>query len=105
MTELRAQAERFGAEIIQGDVTSVDLSNRPFVVNVERPSTRAGADCRHRRVGQVARPWRRQEIVRPRRLDVRDVRWLFLQGSAVAVIGGGDTAMEEAIYLSKLASR
>ena len=36
MTELRAQAERFGAEIIQGDVSSVDLSKRPFAVNVEQ---------------------------------------------------------------------
>src|SRR6185436_6897649 len=34
MTELRAQAERFGAQIIQGDVSSVDLSNRPFTVHI-----------------------------------------------------------------------
>ena len=38
MQELRAQAERFGAEIIQGDVTSVDLSKRPFVVTSRRPA-------------------------------------------------------------------
>ena len=36
MTELRAQAERFGAAIIQGDVTSVDLSKRPFTITVEK---------------------------------------------------------------------
>ena len=36
MTELRAQAERFGAEIIQGDVTAVDLSERPFAITVEK---------------------------------------------------------------------
>src|SRR5262247_3679800 len=36
MTELRAQAERFGAEIIQGDVTSVELSERPFAITVEK---------------------------------------------------------------------
>jgi alkyl hydroperoxide reductase subunit AhpF len=36
MQELRAQAERFGAEIIQGDVSSVDLSKRPFTINVDK---------------------------------------------------------------------
>src|SRR5689334_25309667 len=36
MTELRAQAERFGAAIIQGDVTSVDLSHRPFAITVDK---------------------------------------------------------------------
>src|SRR6187397_2064308 len=35
ITELRAQAVRFGAEIIQGDVSSVDLSNRPFAIKVD----------------------------------------------------------------------
>src|SRR4249919_3390087 len=36
MQELRAQAERFGAEIIQGDVPSVDLSKRPFAITVDK---------------------------------------------------------------------
>ena len=35
MEEMRAQSAHFGAEIIQGDVTSVDLSGRPFKINVE----------------------------------------------------------------------
>ena len=39
MAELRAQAERFGAEIIQGDVTSVDLSKRPFTVSRRQDHT------------------------------------------------------------------
>ena len=38
MAEMRAQAERFGAEIIQGDVTAVDLSQRPFNVSIGKTS-------------------------------------------------------------------
>ena len=83
MTELRAQAERFGAEIIQGDVSSVDLSQRPFAVNVDKQAVpRRRADRRDRRLREVARPRRRQEAVGPRRLDLRDLRRVLLQGPA-----------------------
>src|SRR5262245_44501622 len=43
MTELRAQAERFGADIVQGDVTSVDLSNRPFTIHLGKQTYTAQA--------------------------------------------------------------
>ena len=106
MTELRAQAERFGAEIIQGDVTSVDLSKRPFTINVE--GTRYVAQALIVATGASAK-W--LDLGVDKKLSGRGVSTcatcdgFFFKGLPVAVIGGGDTAMEEAIYLSKLATR
>jgi thioredoxin reductase (NADPH) len=105
MAEMRAQALRFGAEVIQGDVTAVDLSTRPFTVQVSGKSliTQAlivatGASAKWLELGV------------DRKLSGRGVSTcatcdgFFFKGRTVAVVGGGDTAIEEAIYLSKLAS-
>jgi thioredoxin reductase (NADPH) len=105
MAELRAQALRFGAEIIQGDVTAVDLSVRPFSVHVSGKALTAqtlilatGASAKWLELGV------------DRKLSGRGVSTcatcdgFFFKGRTVAVVGGGDTAIEEAIYLSKLAS-
>ena len=106
MVELRAQAERFGAEIIQGDVTSVDLSKRPFIVNVEK--TQYAAQALIIATGASAK-W--LDLGVDKKLSGRGVSTcatcdgFFFKGLPVAVIGGGDTAMEEAIYLSKLATQ
>jgi thioredoxin reductase (NADPH) len=105
MTELRAQAERFGAEIIQGDVSSVDLSQRPFAIQVER--TKYVAQSLIVATGASAK-W--LDLGVDKKLSGRGVSTcatcdgFFFKGLPVAVIGGGDTAMEEAIYLSKLAT-
>ncbi len=105
MAEMRAQAARFGAEIIQGDVTSVDLSKRPFAVSLGTNAYQAqtlivatGASAKWLDLGV------------DKKLSGRGVSTcatcdgFFFKGQPVAVIGGGDTAMEEAIYLSKLAT-
>jgi thioredoxin reductase (NADPH) len=105
MAEMRAQSLRFGAQIIQGDVTSVDLANRPFTLQVSGKTftTRAlilatGASAKWLELGV------------DRKLSGRGVSTcatcdgFFFKGRTVAVIGGGDTAIEEAIYLSKLAT-
>ena len=105
MEEMRAQAERFGAEIIQGDVTSVDLSKRPFTLNVEK--TPYTAQALIVATGASAK-W--LDLGVDKKLSGRGVSTcatcdgFFFKGLPVAVIGGGDTAMEEAIYLSKLAT-
>jgi thioredoxin reductase (NADPH) len=106
MVELRAQAERFGAEIIQGDVTSVDLSERPFRVAI-------GTAAYHAQTLIVATgasaKW--LDLGVDKKLSGRGVSTCatcdgyFFKGRPIAVVGGGDTAMEEAIYLSKLASQ
>lgn len=105
MTELRAQAERFGAEIVQGDVATVDLSRRPFTITVGKTAYTAQALIIA--TGASAK-W--LELGVDKKLSGRGVSTcatcdgFFFKGRPVAVIGGGDTAMEEAIYLSKLAT-
>jgi thioredoxin reductase (NADPH) len=106
MAELRAQAERFGAEIIQGDVTSVDLSERPFRIAL-------GTATYHAQTLVVATgasaKW--LDLGVDKKLSGRGVSTCatcdgyFFKGRPVAIVGGGDTAMEEAIYLAKLASQ
>ncbi len=105
MAEMRAQSEHFGAELMQGDVTSVDLSQRPFTINVEK--TQYTADAVIIATGASAK-W--LDLGVDKKLSGRGVSTcatcdgFFFKGLPVAVIGGGDTAMEEAIYLSKLAT-
>jgi thioredoxin reductase (NADPH) len=106
MVELRAQAERFGAEIIQGDVSSVDLSERPFRVTMG--STHYHAQSLIVATGASAK-W--LDLGVDKKLSGRGVSTCatcdgyFFKGRPVAIVGGGDTALEEAIYLSKLASQ
>ncbi|MEZ5285293.1 MAG: thioredoxin-disulfide reductase [Vicinamibacterales bacterium] len=105
MAELRAQATRFGAEIIQGDVTAVELAKRPFTVTAS--NTTYSAEALILATGASAK-W--LELGVDRKLSGRGVSTcatcdgFFFKGRAVAVVGGGDTAIEEAIYLSKLAT-
>jgi len=105
MAELRAQAERFGAEIVQGDVSSVDLSTRPFTVAMGK--TQHTAQTLIVATGASAK-W--LDLGVDKKLSGRGVSTcatcdgFFFKGRPVAVVGGGDTAMEEAIYLSKLAT-
>jgi thioredoxin reductase (NADPH) len=105
MAELRAQALRFGAEIVQGDVSSVDVSARPFTLTVSGKTYTAQALILA--TGASAK-W--LELGVDKQLSGRGVSTcatcdgFFFKGRRVAVVGGGDTALEEAIYLAKLAS-
>lgn len=105
MEEMRAQALRFGAEIVQGDVTSLDLSKRPFTVHVS--NTKYTAEALILATGASAK-W--LDLGVDKKLSGRGVSTcatcdgFFFKNRPIAVVGGGDTALEEAIYLSKLAT-
>ncbi|QFG23166.1 thioredoxin-disulfide reductase [Actinomadura sp. WMMB 499] len=104
MDNLRKQAERFGAELIADDVTEVDLNADPKIVKV-------GDDEYRARTVIVATGSGYRELGLPdeQRLSGRGVSWcatcdgFFFREQDIAVVGGGDTAMEEAIFLTKFA--
>jgi thioredoxin reductase (NADPH) len=107
MTEMRAQAERFGTEIIQSNVTAVDLKHRPFTLTLS-DGKKITTESLIIATGASAR-W--LEIGSDRLLSGHGVSTCatcdgyFFRGRPIAVVGGGDSAMEEAIYLTKFASK
>ena len=81
MEIFKKQAARFGTEFVYGDVTDVDLSQRPFRVTVGgEQHTADSAHHRHRRQRQAARPPERAEAHGLRRVGLRHLRRLLLQG-------------------------
>jgi thioredoxin reductase (NADPH) len=106
MGEFRRQAERFGAEFVADDVTRVDFSERPFRVYIGDDEYRA--DTVIVATGASAR---QLGLESERALHGRGVTYCavcdaaFYADKEVVVVGGGDSAMEEAIFLTKFASK
>jgi thioredoxin reductase (NADPH) len=104
MDNIRKQAERFGAELVPDDVTGVDLTATPKVVKV-------GEDTYLARTVIIATGSSYRELNAPgeKRLAGHGVSWcatcdgFFFRESDIAVIGGGDSALEEAIFLTRFA--
>jgi thioredoxin reductase (NADPH) len=106
MAEFRAQAARFGAEFVTDDVTRVDFSDRPFKVYVGDDEYAAGSV-----IVATGATARQLGLESERALHGRGVTYCatcdaaFYREREVVVVGGGDSAMEEALYLTKFASK
>lgn len=105
MGSIRAQAERFGAEIRDRDVTAVDFSQRPFKVTSEDEVEYAesvivttGASAKWLEI-RGEEKYRGMGVSSCATCD-----GYFFRNKRIAVVGGGDVAMEEAIFLSRFAS-
>jgi thioredoxin reductase (NADPH) len=106
MQDFRRQAERFGADFLTDDVTRVDFSERPFRVYV-------GDDEHRARTVIVATGATARQLGLPSEtaLQGRGVSYCavcdaaFFKEKEVVVVGGGDSAMEEAIFLTKFATK
>jgi len=106
MAEMRAQAEKFGAEIIQGHVASVSLCEQPFTIKTDDAEYRAktviiatGASAR-----LLGLPSERT-LMGHGVSTCATCDGYFFRGLDIAVVGGGDSAMEEAVFLTRFASK
>src|SRR6202034_2318912 len=103
---MRKQAERFGAEYRMAHLTSAELSQRPFLLHLGKHQVHAqsliiasGASARwlglpneHKLIGHSAS-------------SCATCDGLFFSGKEIVVIGGGDSAMEEALFLTRFTSK
>jgi thioredoxin reductase (NADPH) len=107
MDNMRAQAERFGAELVSDDITAVDLTGDVKIVT-------DGAGNQHRAravILAMGSGYRKLDIPDEDRLSGHGVSWcatcdgFFFREQHIAVVGGGDSAVEEATFLSRFASK
>lgn len=108
MASMRAQSERFGTRIVSQDIDQVDLSGRPFVVHSEGRAHRArsliiatGASARSLGIDNELRLYNRGVSA----CATCDGALPMYRNKELIVVGGGDTAMEEASFLTRFASR
>ncbi|MGH3414555.1 MAG: thioredoxin-disulfide reductase [Marmoricola sp.] len=106
MDEMRAQAERFGAEMVPDDAVGVDLTGPVKTVHTADEEYRARAV-----ILSMGSGYRRLGLAGEDRLSGHGVSWcatcdgFFFRDQHIAVVGGGDSAIEEATFLSRFGSR
>jgi thioredoxin reductase (NADPH) len=102
MDSLRKQSERFGAELISDDVTEVDLKATPKVVKTETDTYLANAV-----IIATGSKYKELGIAGEKELSGHGVSWcatcdgFFFREQDIAVVGGGDSALEEALFLTR----
>lgn len=104
--DMRKQAERFGTEFVYGEITSVDFSRQPFVVqsgdktfSSQTVIIATGASARW--IGLEAE----KKLMGSGVSGCATCDGFFFKGKEIAVVGGGDTALEEAAFLTRFASK
>ena len=107
MEEMRKQAERFGAELVTDDVTAVDLNGDIKTVTDGSGNTHSA----HAVVLAMGSGYRELGLENEKRLSGHGVSWcatcdgFFFRQQEIAVVGGGDTAAEEATFLTRFADK
>ena len=107
MEEMRKQAQRFGAELVTDDVTSVDLNGDIKTVTDGSGNTHSA----HAVVLAMGSGYRELGLENEKRLSGHGVSWcatcdgFFFRQQEIAVVGGGDTAAEEATFLTRFADK
>jgi thioredoxin reductase (NADPH) len=105
MDSMRKQAERFGAELVADDVTDVDLRRDPKVVTASGETNLATSV-----IIATGSKYRELGVPGEKRLAGHGVSWcatcdgFFFRGRDIAVVGGGDSALEEALFLTRFAN-
>jgi len=105
--EMKKQAERFDTAFLQGDVTAVDLSSRPFRLVIDDEKTlhaKALVICSGARARLLSLPAESQ-LMGHGVSACATCDGFFFKNKEVYVVGGGDTAVEEAIFLTKFATK
>jgi thioredoxin reductase (NADPH) len=106
MDEMRAQAERFGAELVADDIVSMDLSG-----DVKTVSTVTDTYSARTVILAMGSAYRKLGLPREEELSGRGVSWcatcdgFFFRDQHIAVVGGGDSAVEEATFLTRFGSK
>jgi len=107
MKEMRAQAERFGTEFLTGDMSAVDLKTRPFTITIDGEQTVQSETLIIATGASAIQIGLKNEV----RLTGHGVSTcatcdgFFFKGKELIVVGGGDSAMEEATFLTKFATK
>ena len=106
MDEMRAQAERFGAELVADDIVEADLSGEVKTVKTATDTYQARSV-----ILATGSAYKKLGLPREEELSGRGVSWcatcdgFFFREQTIAVIGGGDSAIEEATFLTRFASK
>ena len=107
MAKMQEQAERFGTEVVYDDVTELDLAGDTKTITL-------GSGEKHEALAVIfatGSAYRKLGLADEERLSGRGVSWcatcdgFFFKEKTIAVIGGGDSAMEEATFLTRFASK
>src|SRR5512134_1710648 len=107
MKEMRAQAERFGTEFLTGDISAVDFEQRPFAITVDGEETIAAKTVIIATGASAVQLGLKNEsrLIGHGVSTCATCDGFFFRDKELIVVGGGDSALEEAIFLTKFATK